>query len=173
MSSRRRGPTPARTSEWGSWYEDPRSPLPTGERLFGNGLYTVHAEAADPELGLAGPVHLAIHDRRRTARHDWREFQRIKSELLGPEREAVELYPAESRVIDTSNEFHVWVLGVGDRWPFGFDGGRHVLDDPHGTATEEELAEYQERHELTDEQMRGIRRRLPKARQRPRGREEA
>ena len=55
--------------------------------------------------------------------HDWRELQKIKNELIGPENEAVELYPAESRLIDESNQFHLWVLkevrtNVG--FPFGW-----------------------------------------------------
>ena len=39
---------------------------------------------------------------------DWRHFQQIKNELLGPECEAIELYPAESRKVDTSNKYHLW-----------------------------------------------------------------
>jgi hypothetical protein len=35
--------------------------------------------------------------------HDWRELQRIKNEIVGDEIEAVELYPAESRLLDTAN----------------------------------------------------------------------
>jgi hypothetical protein len=53
---------------------------------------------------------------------DWRHFQYIKNQLLGEECEAVELYPAESRLVDTSNKFHLW--GTRDptyRFPFGFD----------------------------------------------------
>jgi hypothetical protein len=40
--------------------------------------------------------------------HDWRDLQRIKNELVGPECEAVELYPAESRLVDTANQYHLW-----------------------------------------------------------------
>jgi hypothetical protein len=36
--------------------------------------------------------------------HDWRDLQRIKNQLVGPECEAVELYPAESRKVDTANQ---------------------------------------------------------------------
>lgn len=51
---------------------------------------------------------------------DWRHFQRIKNEILGEECEAVELYPAESRLVDTSNKYHL--IGSRDptfRFPFG------------------------------------------------------
>src|SRR4051794_36621188 len=33
---------------------------------------------------------------------DWRHFQNIKNDILGKECEAIELYPAESRLVDTS-----------------------------------------------------------------------
>lgn len=38
---------------------------------------------------------------------DWRHFQQIKNELLGDECEAIEMYPAESRKVDTSNKYHL------------------------------------------------------------------
>lgn len=42
------------------------------------------------------------------ARHDWRDFQRIKNDLVGAEWEAIELYPAESRLMDPSNYYMLW-----------------------------------------------------------------
>jgi hypothetical protein len=70
----------------------------------------------------AGWVQLNI--RRRDGRpifRDWRHFQRIKNELLGDECEAIELYPAESRLVDTTNKYHLW--GTTDpnfRFPVGW-----------------------------------------------------
>lgn len=52
--------------------------------------------------------HLVISNADESARHDWREFQRIKNEIWGPEVEAVELYPAESRLVDPSNAYYLW-----------------------------------------------------------------
>ena len=70
------------------------------------------------------------------ARHDgqpctsWRDFQRIKNELVGAECEGVELFPAESRLVDTSNEYHLWVKPDREyRFPMGF-WRRMVLDGP-------------------------------------------
>lgn len=71
---------------------------------------------------------MSIHDHERTARHDWRDFQRIKNEICGPEEEAIEIYPAESRLVDMSNEYHIFCI-TGFKLPFGFaerwvsDGG--------------------------------------------------
>lgn len=67
-------------------------------------------------------VHLTIM-RRDSAKifRDWPEFQAIKNQVIGDECEAVELYPAESRLVDTSSKYHMW--GSRDpsfRFPFGF-----------------------------------------------------
>lgn len=41
---------------------------------------------------------------------DWRHFQWIKNQLVGEECEAIELYPAESRLVDTNNKYHLWAV---------------------------------------------------------------
>lgn len=59
---------------------------------------------------------------------DWRVKQRIKNAIAGPEREGVELYPAESRLVDGANQYHMVILAEeGLRFPFGFPD-RHVSD---------------------------------------------
>lgn len=65
-------------------------------------------------------THLSIKRLDKQPIHDWRDLQRIKSELMGPEREALELYPAESRVLDAANQFHLWVLDEGGVIPAGY-----------------------------------------------------
>jgi hypothetical protein len=49
---------------------------------------------------------IASHDG--CARHDWRDFQAIKNQLAGEECEAIELFPAESRLLDPSNYYTLW-----------------------------------------------------------------
>jgi len=65
-------------------------------------------------------IHLSIKSNDRTAVHDWRDFQRIKNEICGPEEEAFELFPAESRLVDTSNQYHLWCF-KGIPMPVGFN----------------------------------------------------
>lgn len=65
-------------------------------------------------------------DRAPIDENHWRELQRIKNELCGPEYEAVELFPAESRLVDTANQYHLWVLPEGMRFPFGYSEGRVI-----------------------------------------------
>lgn len=74
-----------------------------------------------------GMTHLSIRRADREWPRDWRHFQRIKNEICGPEREGAELYPAESRLLDGANQFHVWVLPLGLTFPFGYEN-RSVLD---------------------------------------------
>lgn len=94
--------------------------------MWKNDLYQVQVRRR-PEDGL---VHINIRrlDGAAVIR-DWRHFQQIKNELLGPECEAVEIYPAESRKMDTSNKYHLW--GYSDpafRFPIGFDGRAVTYD---------------------------------------------
>ena len=46
----------------------------------------------------------------RAPAHDWRDFQNIKNDIVGAESEAIELYPAESRLMDTTNQYHLFAF---------------------------------------------------------------
>ncbi len=66
--------------------------------------------------------HISIRRNDREPIHDWSDLQRIKNEIVGPENEAVELYPAESRLLDAANQFHMFVLEDAKiRFPFGYE----------------------------------------------------
>lgn len=73
--------------------------------------------------GLSGLVWLSIKRRDKEPIRDWRHMQQIKNELVGPEREGVELFPAESRLVDSSNQYHLWVMPEGMPFEVGFPGG--------------------------------------------------
>ncbi len=69
------------------------------------------------------------HSKSHTA-HDWRAMQWIKNQLVGEECEAVEVFPAESRLVDTCNQYHLWVSADPKmRFPFGF-GERLIAEGP-------------------------------------------
>lgn len=76
-----------------------------------------------------GALHLSIKRIDKEVIHDWRDLQQIKTDVAGAEREAVELYPAESRVVDTANQYHLWVAPEGRRIEVGFISGRIVSDE--------------------------------------------
>ena len=95
----------------------PSSPKP--DKFYQNSRYVVFWFTTTIENHTL--IRLTIRNKDHSAKHDWREFQRIKNELLGPDEEAAELYPAESRLMDTKNEFHLWCLR-GAQFRFGWDG---------------------------------------------------
>jgi hypothetical protein len=65
-------------------------------------------------------LQLSIKRRDRSPVRRWRDLQRIKNECAGPLTEGCELFPSESRLVDTSNQFHIWCLPAGLRFPFGY-----------------------------------------------------
>ena len=68
-----------------------------------------------------GFIHLSIKRLDKNPIHDWRDLQTIKNELVGPEHEGVELYPAESRRVDAANQYHLWCFNDPKmRFDFGF-----------------------------------------------------
>lgn len=93
--------------------------------VFMNDTYQVLLRQKVLELSptLKAPTFwLSIKRLDREPCRDWRHFQQIKNEIIGPEYEAMELYPAESRLVDSANQYHLW--GFYDptyRFPFGFN----------------------------------------------------
>ena len=83
--------------------------------------------------------HLLIgrRDKAPVGKERFRDFQRIKNELVGPECEAVELYPAESRLVDTANQYHLWCFAEEERFPFGYTD-RLVLSPSNGGSVHQE-----------------------------------
>lgn len=107
-----------------------------GHTIWCNSRYQVMRRASDD----AALIYLSIKRLDQQPIRNWRDLQRIKNELVGPENEAVELFPAESRLLDTANQFHLWVCADPTlRLPFGFNDGRHVMDNVDGGEGQEPL----------------------------------
>lgn len=120
-----------------------------GARYFMNNHYAVEIrkvpEVHDADGAGVWPamLHLSIRRLDRAAVHDWRDFQRIKNELVGPEYEAVELYPAEARKMDTANQYHLWALAeAGMTFPFG-QREREVMEPGDDLPEEQVRAELE------------------------------
>jgi hypothetical protein len=79
-------------------------------------------------------THLSIKRNDRGPIHDWRDFQIIKNTFCGDDAEGIEIYPAESRLVDTSNQYHLWVFAPGEHLPLGFNDGRLVTQATFGQA---------------------------------------
>jgi hypothetical protein len=95
--------------------------LPEGEEQWMNDQYVVNKRlipGVDEEGVPTYMIHLSIRRQDRAPARDWRDFQRIKNQLAGPEWEGVEIYPAESRKVDGANQYHLFCLPF--ILPFGF-----------------------------------------------------
>ena len=93
------------------------------DEIWINDLYQVniHRNTPNHNLGKEHVIdHLSIKLRTKAPIHDWRDLQEIKNLLCGPEREALEVYPAESRLVDTANQYHLWILPENMFAPFGW-----------------------------------------------------
>lgn len=74
---------------------------------YRNNLYFVVVYFV-PQSEVGPGFHLSVKRNDLSPIRDWREFQRIKNELLSEEAEAVDLFPAESRLRDIDNTTHLW-----------------------------------------------------------------
>tara|TARA_B100001013_G_C24485330_1_gene392930 strand:+ start:112 stop:702 length:591 start_codon:yes stop_codon:yes gene_type:complete len=73
-----------------------------------------------------GIMYLSIKTHDRSPCDDWREFQDIKNQLCGEECEGFQIYPRESELMDTANQFHMLVFPKGLRFGFGLREKRSV-----------------------------------------------
>jgi hypothetical protein len=114
---------------------------PDGGEIFMNSRYTVSVKPVEMG-GMAWPdmVVLSIKRNDKAAIFDWRDMQKVKNELVGPEHEGIQLFPAESRLVDAANQVWIFVLAKDSiRFPFGFPG-RYVSEGdvrtPYGFSTQ-------------------------------------
>jgi hypothetical protein len=96
---------------------------------FINNIYQVEVSRMVVNwFGAAKPMaQLSVRRRDGAMLWDWRHLQQIKNELLGDEYEGLQLFPAESRKVDTCNKWAIWVLLDGTKLPFGWQE-REVKD---------------------------------------------
>lgn len=138
MPRKRRGPTAPRA--WDPMVQRTGTTAPPGywekagatppDEVWGSDLYTCMVRYTTLEgqtLGRDELLWLSIHRRDRKPIRDWRHFQAIKNEVAGFDRIAVEIYPPERDLVDTSNEYNLWVLPAGTVLPFGFAEGGLVM----------------------------------------------
>jgi hypothetical protein len=70
-----------------------------GSHLFGHRIWYLRIGRIDSIFRADGePIH------------NWSVLQGIKNEIVGPEYEAVELYPAQSRLMNLECCYHLWIL---------------------------------------------------------------
>ena len=85
------------------------------EEIWSNNVYEVNVRCMDVNAGF---YHLSIKNYERSTDISWQHKQWIKNDIMGDEYEGVELFPAESRMLNTANQYHLWcapkgVFGMG------------------------------------------------------------
>lgn len=108
--------------------------IPPSDEVWVNSRYQVVVDYQSPEDGRAGAMHLSLHTHDRGPMRNWRHLQQIKNEVAGEERWAVEVFPPESKLADTSNEYHLWVMPEGTPLVIGFNSNALVSTDEQAEA---------------------------------------
>ena len=104
-----------KSGDWGDWemIEMPGG-LPSAKpgswsskfrRVYRNRVFAVMRRQID------GGEHLMISSLSGD-RPSWHEMQRIKNDLVGRERTAVEIYPPADQVVDDADAFHIWTIDL-------------------------------------------------------------
>lgn len=90
--------------------------------IMQNNLYTVQIFSHSAKIyedAFANIGHLLVRRNDEGPIRSWSDMQRIKDELAGPERVAVEVYPERSNLVDQANNYHLWIFPEGYKLPFG------------------------------------------------------
>ena len=85
-------------------------------RIAENGVFSVMVRDVDTAWGKVR--HAMIATPAAGGEPTWSERQRIKNELLGREKTAIEVFPAMGDLVDAADAYHLWVLPQGMALPF-------------------------------------------------------
>ena len=117
------------------------------EKWFSNALYSASVQLEENKEIEIGIYHISFkrHDRSDDGKIPWQHKQWIKNDICGVEAEGVELFPAESRILNTANQYHLWVLADNKPMPFGLNFGQPVVIKQTGKMESGANQTYQER----------------------------
>jgi len=96
------------------------------DEVWANDEFTVTVTKDYPNGFELNVTELSIKRNDKEPIMDWRKLQQIKNALVGKECDAIQIFPAESRLVDTANQY--WLFVFTDptvRVPLGFTE-RHV-----------------------------------------------
>lgn len=112
---------------WSAWQSQPLPILSLYPALWNvtevwkNNLYIVQVVSERTAWGQVDRLLVRRNDAQPI--RSWSDMQRIKNELRGPERVAIEVYPPESELVDSAHIYHLWVLPEGFSLPFRLERG--------------------------------------------------
>ena len=103
------------------------------DEVWGNDRYTVTV-TFKTDQGRDGYIEIGVHNHKRTTIMHWAHLQQIKNEIAGPGREAVMIFPSEDRLVDTANEYWLYVYPTGEfpRWDGVTDQDGYAVEEPLG-----------------------------------------
>jgi hypothetical protein len=107
------------SGNWGEWRKErgSRFPCPNGlVNFWANDLYSVQNYKIVCEWGEVDFVGIRRNDEKKNI--PWSDKQRVKNELFGAERTAIEVFPAESELVDQANMYWLYILPEGFKLPF-------------------------------------------------------
>lgn len=84
-------------------------------RAYINGEYAVLVRTINTEWGKIR--HAAIRNVNSTD-ISWAQKQEIKDKIFGKHKIGIEVYPAEEKLVDAANMYHLWILPINMELPF-------------------------------------------------------
>lgn len=116
------------------------------QETWANSLYLIQInrnarhQLGDGVVDHGGMFELTLRRQDRGTDIDWRHVQQIKNQIVGEQHEMVQLFPAESRLRDSANQY--WFYGFNNaeiEFPFGMKG--RVVNDgnDHGKSKQRPL----------------------------------
>lgn len=132
--------------KWQTMVRDPRDSGLDGCPVFSNNVYTVTVRRYEQGWPIGGGpwAQLGIYREDGQPVADWRDMQRIKNDICGNEWEGIELFPAESRLLDPSN-YRIMFCAPGI--PIGMRDGRRICTSKNCIAPQRDWARGDEPEE--------------------------
>ena len=109
--------------------------------VYINNLYMCFVERSEDIIHIS----FKTHDKKTDAGISWQHKQWIKNDICGEESEGLEMFPAESRIVNMANQYHLWVLTKNKKLPFGFCDGEPLVNKFNGEEDSGANQTYQER----------------------------
>lgn len=124
----------AAKSGWGEWIEClsdiPKASLPEGIVVaWKNNVFTVQMYLYEDAAvsGVFTVFGIRRHDKSPTI--SWDDLMRIKNEIAGVDRWAMEMYPPQDQLVDVANMRWLWCGPKGSGMPIGMHCRKIVADD--------------------------------------------
>lgn len=118
--------------------------------VWGNERYQVLVRTQTTPEGKT-VKHLSIHAHDRGPMRNWRHLQQMKNECCGEEWTGVEIFPPESKLTDTANEYHLFCFPPEVHFGIGLTDEDAIVSDDETAAAFTEDPTHHGRQEPWEE----------------------